>query len=137
MRLRSVVLSSLMLPGLLAWCAPAARGATDDANYRVPPAVVAQLLTAPRLPRGAPNASPDGAWLAVPDLRSLIPISTLAEPVAKLAGLEVLPEMWANRERTQERRGRADVLSRRRRYPGACQAADGRAAGQRAVVQQG
>jgi dipeptidyl aminopeptidase/acylaminoacyl peptidase len=27
----------------------------------------------------------------------LIPIATLAEPVAKLAGLEVLPGMWANR----------------------------------------
>jgi dipeptidyl aminopeptidase/acylaminoacyl peptidase len=49
------------------------------------------------VPRGAPNSSPDGAWLAVPDLRSLIPIETLAEPVAKLAGLEVLPEMWAHR----------------------------------------
>ena len=97
MRLRSLVLSSLMLlmPGAV--FVPSARAAADDTNYRVPPPVVAELLTAPRLPRGAPNASPDGAWLAVPDLRSLIPISTLAEPVAKLAGLEVLPEMWANR----------------------------------------
>ena len=96
MRLRTLVvlLCVMFLPGAVH--APAARAA-DDANYRVPPPVVAELLTAPRLPRGAPNASPDGAWLAVPDLRSLIPISMLAEPVAKLAGLEVLPEMWANR----------------------------------------
>jgi dipeptidyl aminopeptidase/acylaminoacyl peptidase len=72
-------------------------GAADDSKYRKPPAVIADLLTAPRVPRGAPNSSPDGAWLAVPDLRSLIPIGTLAEPVAKLAGLEVLPGMWAHR----------------------------------------
>ncbi len=87
---------SLVLLALAILCAPSSRAA-DDADYRVPPPVVADLLTAPRLPRGAPNASADGAWLAVPDLRSLIPISTLAEPVVKLAGLEVLPGMWANR----------------------------------------
>jgi dipeptidyl aminopeptidase/acylaminoacyl peptidase len=91
MRLRSLALLALAI-----LCAPVARAA-DDADYRTPPPVVAELLTAPRLPRGAPNASSDGAWLAVPDLRSLIPIRTLAEPVAKLAGLEVLPGMWANR----------------------------------------
>lgn len=71
--------------------------AADDADYRVPPPVISQLLTAPRVPRGAPNSSPDGAWLAVSDLRSLIPIATLAEPVQKLAGFEVLPQMWAHR----------------------------------------
>jgi len=98
MRPRSML---LLLTSLL--LAPASRAAmtpspsADDAIYRTPPAAIADLLTAPRLPRGAPNASPDGAWLAVPDLRSLIPIGVLAEPVLKLAGLEVLPEMWANR----------------------------------------
>jgi dipeptidyl aminopeptidase/acylaminoacyl peptidase len=97
MRLRSLVRFPLVLLVSCVWFVPAARAAADDASYRVPPPVVAELLTAPRLPRGAPNASPDGAWLAVSDLRSLIPISTLAEPVVKLAGLEVLPEMWANR----------------------------------------
>jgi len=71
--------------------------AANDTDYRTPAPAIADLLTAPRLPRGAPNSSPDGAWLAVADLRSLIPIATLAEPVAKLAGLEVLPELWANR----------------------------------------
>jgi dipeptidyl aminopeptidase/acylaminoacyl peptidase len=97
MRLRSLVRFSLVLLAPYAGLVPSTRAASDDANYRVPPPIVAELLTAPRLPRGAPNASPDGAWLAVPDLRSLIPISTLAEPVVKLAGLEVLPGMWANR----------------------------------------
>ena len=91
MRLRALALFALALLFAL----PA--GAADDAQYRVPPPVISQLLTAPRLPRGAPNASPDGAWLAVSDLRSLIPISTLAEPVQKLAGFEVLPQMWAHR----------------------------------------
>lgn len=91
MRLRSLVLLALAL-----FAAPLSRAA-DDSDYRTPPRAVADLLTAPRVPRGAPNTSPDGAWLAVPDLRSLIPIETLAEPVVKLAGLEVLPEMWANR----------------------------------------
>ncbi len=91
MRLRSLV---LLLAAISV--APPARAA-DDSDYRVPPPVISELLTAPRLPRGAPNSSPDGAWLAVPDLRSLIPISTLAEPVQKLAGLEVLPKLWANR----------------------------------------
>src|SRR5262249_7733910 len=101
MRLRSLALPLLAL--LVLSAAPATRAAqtptppNDDAEYRTPPPVIADLLTAPRLPRGAPNASPDGAWLAVSDLPSLIPIRVLAEPVLKLAGLEVLPEMWANR----------------------------------------
>ena len=90
----------LIVPALLlALSAPAAFAATapDDAVYRTPPPAISDLLTAPRLPRGAPNVSPDGAWLAVSDLRSLIPISVLAEPVLKLAGMEILPELWANR----------------------------------------
>ncbi len=91
MRPRSLVL----VLAALACALPAI--AADDSSYRVPPPVISELLTAPRLPRGAPNSSPDGAWLAVPDLRSLIPISTLAEPVQKLAGLEVLPQLWAHR----------------------------------------
>lgn len=91
MRLRCLALLLVVL-GL----APLAHAA-DDAVYKTPPTAVADLLTAPRVPRGAPNASPDGAWLAVSDLRSLIPVATLAEPVVKLAGLEVLPGMWANR----------------------------------------
>jgi dipeptidyl aminopeptidase/acylaminoacyl peptidase len=91
MRLRALIASLLALACAL----PAI--AADDAGYRVPPPVVSQLLTAPRVPRGAPNSSPDGAWLAVQDLRSLIPIATLAEPVQKLAGLEVLPQMWVHR----------------------------------------
>jgi hypothetical protein len=91
MRLRH---SILVFVALLA--APPVSAASDT-DYRTPAPAIADLLTAPRLPRGAPNSSPDGAWLAVADLRSLIPIATLAEPVAKLAGLEVLPELWANR----------------------------------------
>ena len=100
MRLRPLLLlvpALLLAPAVLAAAAPASAPSSDAAAYRTPPPVIADLLTAPRLPRGAPNASPDGAWLAVSDLRSLIPISVLAEPVLKLAGLEVLPGMWASR----------------------------------------
>ena len=96
MRLRALALSALAPLAIALTSVPAARAA-DDSQYRVPPPVISQLLTAPRLPRGAPNSSPDGAWLAVSDLRSLIPITTLAEPVQKLAGFEVLPQMWAHR----------------------------------------
>src|SRR5262245_19464281 len=97
MRLRSLLLPlAALLVSAASHAAPAVSGA-DDAAYRTPPPVIADLLTAPRLPRGAPNASPDGAWLAVSDLRSLIPISILAEPVLKLAGMEILPDMWTNR----------------------------------------
>jgi len=86
-----------LLPLVLAVLAVPVARAADEPHYRTPPAAIADLLTAPRLPRGAPNTSPDGAWLAVPDLRSLIPLATLAEPVVKLAGLELLPGMWASR----------------------------------------
>jgi len=95
--MRSRALVALLLVALSAPATRAAQSSTDDASYRTPPPAIADLLTAPRVPRGAPNTSPDGAWLAVSDLRSLIPISVLAEPVLKLAGLEVLPGMWANR----------------------------------------
>ena len=71
--------------------------AAEGPVYRTPPAAVADLLTAPRVPRGAPNLSPDGVWIAQADLRSLIPIATLAEPVEKLAGLEILPGLHATR----------------------------------------
>ncbi len=97
MRPRCLVPLALLLCATTSALAAAPSPAAGDAQYRTPPPVIADLLTAPRVPRGAPNASPDGAWLAVPDLRSLIPIETLAEPVAKLAGLEVLPELWAHR----------------------------------------
>ena len=93
--MRSALLALVVLASLLAPHSPAR--AADDAAYRTPPAAVADLLTAPRVPRGAPNTSGDGAWLAVPDLRSLIPIATLAEPVEKLAGLEILPGLHATR----------------------------------------
>ena len=59
----------LLLVLLALASAPAVRAA-DEPVYRTPPSVVADLLTAPRVPRGAPNASPDGAWLAGTGWRS-------------------------------------------------------------------
>lgn len=76
---------------------PVAATAAEAPAYRTPPAAIADLLTAPRVPRGAPDLSPDGARMLQPDLRSLIPLATLAEPVEKLAGLEILPGLRAGR----------------------------------------
>lgn len=70
----------------------------DDSTYRTPPAAIADILTAPRLPRTAPDLSPDGSHLLQPDLRSLIAIETLAEPFERHAGLEVLPRLHLTRQ---------------------------------------
>ena len=97
LRLRLVSLAALA--GLAAGAPPAAAAPGADATfaYRTPPRVVADILTAPRVPRGAPSVSPDGARLILPALPSLVPIALLAEPVEKLAGLEILPEWRASR----------------------------------------
>jgi dipeptidyl aminopeptidase/acylaminoacyl peptidase len=93
----AVLLVALALAPAAAAFAAAAPAPAGDAGYRTPPSVVADILTAPRLPRGAPSASPDGARVIVPELPSLVPIAALAEPVEKLAGLEILPALHANR----------------------------------------
>jgi dipeptidyl aminopeptidase/acylaminoacyl peptidase len=77
--------------------APRASRAADIPTYRTPPKVVADILTAPRVPRGVPSVSPDGARMLLFDQPTLIPISILAEPVEKLAGLELLPALRASR----------------------------------------
>jgi dipeptidyl aminopeptidase/acylaminoacyl peptidase len=85
----------LALAAILA-AAPAVHAA-DAPTYRTPPQVVADILGAPRVPRGTPSVSPDGARMLLPDQPTLIPIATLAEPVEKLAGLELLPGLRAGR----------------------------------------
>ena len=75
-----------------------AAGAADLSTYRTPPRVVADILGAPRVPRGAPSVSPEGTRMLLGDQPSLIPIATLAEPVEKLAGLELLPGLRAGRQ---------------------------------------
>ncbi len=82
--------------GLFAPPAPPAHA--QDTPYRTPPPPVGDILNAPRLPRGTPEISRDGARMIVPELPSLIPIASLAEPVEKLAGLEILPTLRANRQ---------------------------------------
>ncbi len=72
-------------------------GSADAPAYRMPPQVVTDILTAPRVPRRAPSVSPDGGRMILRDSTALIPIAVLAEPVEKLAGLEVLPEFLATR----------------------------------------
>ena len=72
--------------------------AADAPTYRTPPQVVADILGAPRVPRGTPSVSPDLTRMLLPDQPTLIPIATLAEPVEKLAGLEILPGLRASRQ---------------------------------------
>lgn len=92
---------SLMLaPALLALASlvPAAPlEAAEPPVYRQPPQVVTDVLTAPRVPRTAPSVSPDRARMLLLDQSSLIPIATLAEPVEKLAGLEIVTSLRARR----------------------------------------
>src|SRR5437870_6702710 len=92
-------LSSIACAASLMLSAPASGAPlpSDAASYRTPPPAVAGILTAPRVPRTTPNVSPDGARMILPDLPGLIPISVLAEPVDKLAGLEVLPAFHCTR----------------------------------------
>jgi len=94
-------MSRLVLLTLLALAPiPGAAGPTstpETPSYRTPPKAVSDVLTAPRIPRGAPSVSPDRTHMLLPDLPSLMPIATLAEPVEKLAGLEILPGLRANR----------------------------------------
>ncbi len=86
--LLSLVAAALLLAGA---------ASAQDATYRTPPAAIADILTAPRLARTAPDLSPDGERILQPDQRSLIPLETLAEPFERLAGLEVLPRLRATR----------------------------------------
>ena len=51
-------LAAIALVAALAGHAPPSR-AEAPAGYRTPPPVVAGVLTAPRVPRGAPSVSPD------------------------------------------------------------------------------
>ena len=92
-------LSSIACAASLMLSAPASGAPlpSDAASYRTPPPAVAGILTAPRVPRTTPNVSADGARMILPDLPGLIPISVLAEPVDKLAGLEVLPAFHCTR----------------------------------------
>jgi dipeptidyl aminopeptidase/acylaminoacyl peptidase len=76
--------------------APFARAA-EVPTYRTPPKVIADILGAPRVPRGTPSVSPDFTRMLIYDQPTLIPIATLAEPVEKLAGLELLPALRASR----------------------------------------
>ncbi len=85
--------------------APPAARAADAPTYRTPPSVVADILAAPRVPRGTPSVSPDGARMLLGDQPTLIPIATLAEPVEKLAGLEILPGLRCSRQQLKSASG--------------------------------
>lgn len=94
-RLRNAAPAALIVLSLLG--AAVALHADEGIAYRRPPKIVADILTAPRVPRGAPSVSPEGARMILPDLPALVPIALLAESVEKLAGLEILPSLRATR----------------------------------------
>src|SRR5882672_8124289 len=96
--IRRRVASSLIALVLALSLLPSPSAHAQDATYRTPPAPVGDILNAPKLPRGTPSISPDGARMIVPDLPSLISIASLAEPVEKLAALEILSRLRANRQ---------------------------------------
>jgi dipeptidyl aminopeptidase/acylaminoacyl peptidase len=103
-----------LAPVLLAFAAAglvAPAFAADAQTYRMPPKVVADILTAPRVPRVAPSVSADGARMLLADQPSLIPIATLAEPVEKLAGLEILPVLRTNRAGLKAASGGFSIVS--------------------------
>lgn len=84
--------------GTTSFVAAAPAAAPELPTYRTPPPAVADILGAPRVPRGTPSVSPDGTRMLLYDQPTLIPIAILAEPVEKLAGLELLPGLRAGRQ---------------------------------------
>lgn len=91
------LLSALLALALWA-TSPSAAAAPETPTYRTPPQVVADILGAPRVPRGTPSVSPEGTRMLLSDQPTLISIAILAEPVEKLAGLELLPGLRAGRQ---------------------------------------
>lgn len=59
------------------------------AEYQAPPKPIADLIDAPPTP--GVNVSPDHAWLLITEQPALPPISELAEPELRLAGLRINP----------------------------------------------
>ncbi len=61
----------------------------EGRSYRLPPAAVAQIVTAPQ-PR-ARFVSPDGRLLLTAELEDLFDIAYLAQPTVKVAGMRIFP----------------------------------------------
>jgi len=78
------------LIALLFLTAPAALRAQTPQTYREPPAAIARVLDAPRLPFAL--ASPDGSALLLLDRDNLPPIAELTRPMLRLAGARIDPE---------------------------------------------
>jgi len=85
--------------------------AADIPTFRTPPHVVADILGAPRVPRGTPSVSPDGTRMLLSDQPTLIPLTTLAEPVEKLAGLELLPALRAGRQQLKSATSGSSIVT--------------------------
>ena len=62
---------------------------SSNTNYRMPPKAIADLVDAPLPP--SVSVSPNQDWLLLMEMPSLPPISELAQPELKLAGLRINP----------------------------------------------
>lgn len=63
--------------------------AAQDSGYRTPPDAIRRILDAPETPAVLP--SPDGAWLALLQRRTMPGIEEVAQPVLALAGIRINP----------------------------------------------
>ena len=64
--------------------------ASAQEGYKMPPAEIAALADAPLTP--VPIVSPDGKWMLLAEMPSLLTIADLAQPELKLAGLRFNPQ---------------------------------------------
>jgi len=78
---------SLLVAALLA--AFAFAPAAAQSGYRTPPAPIPQILDAPPLPLG--SAGPNGDWLLLMERANLPPISEVAAPMLRIAGMRINP----------------------------------------------
>jgi len=84
MLVRALALA-LLLPA-----AAAAQAPPPDAKYRLPPKEIVDLVDAPPTP--GVSFSPDKKWMLILDAPSFPPISELAEPELKFAGVRLSPK---------------------------------------------
>ena len=84
------IIRSLCLSLSTLSCLLVALPALAQESYRQPPAEIARILDAPRLPLAI--ASPDGSVLLLLQRDNLPPISELARPMLRLAGRRIDPD---------------------------------------------
>lgn len=87
--LRSTPTRTGLVAALLAACLMVPSRVIAQDGYRTPPAPIPSILDAPRVPLS--RTSPDGEWLLLMERASLPPISEVAAPMLRLAGMRINP----------------------------------------------